>query len=296
MFCTKCGTPAGKNRFCTQCGRALTVSVFTVKTIPEMAPETARLPVRGTAAFELMAASQTPGKMKPDTTAPRLARRSRPAAASSRLVLRVVAALLLLALVAGGLWQYQRNHLSIVLATSREEINSPLVAPLPAPSPEESLVIGQSPWEVIPTETRNVADAINAVSEADQNVAAIGAGGQLALEYRDGQFFGNGQGSDLRLAGPQQMAGSYLIFVRNDSASDWQRIDVNRKGLPQGVAEHDMGHHGVAEARQVMIRNIGETELSIDAVTALYKEHIPRALSARAHSAPEHRHQHKKSK
>ncbi|MGH9845195.1 MAG: hypothetical protein ACREEM_41290 [Blastocatellia bacterium] len=27
---------------------------------------------------------------------------------------------------------------------------------------------------------------------------------------------------------------------------EWQRIDINRGGLPEVVAEHDMGHHGIA--------------------------------------------------
>ncbi len=256
----------------------------------ELRPRTA-----GEFAAELMAAVQTPEKVRSNTTAPELARQSRPAA-GSRSILRAVAALLLLALAAGGVRQYQRNHPSIVLATSREEISSPLVAPSPVPSPEASPTEVQHHWQVIPSETLNVADAANAAGEADQNMAAIGAGGQLALEYRAGQLFGNGQGGDLRLTGPQQTAGSYLVFVRNDSAGDWRRIDINRRGLPQGVAEHDMGHHDIAEARQVMIRNIGKTELNIDAVTALYKDSVPREPIAHTHSAPEHRRLHKKSK
>jgi hypothetical protein len=137
----------------------------------------------------------------------------------------------------------------------------------------------------------------------------ISPGGQLALEYREGKFFGNGSGADLRVYGPEQGQVSYLIFVRNDSDVKWERIGVNRRGFPLGEAKHDMGPHGVRQerqaiirnngngdqrndpaaewdridnsdkeyygirqARQVLIRNNGKTDLRIDAISALYKQ------------------------
>jgi hypothetical protein len=105
-------------------------------------------------------------------------------------------------------------------------------------------------------------------------MASIKPGGQLALSYREGRFFGEGEGADLRVYGPKQERVSYLIFVRDDPASDWRRIDINRQGFPGGMAGHDMGHHGVRQARQVMIRNIGNADLSIDAATVVCKDKV----------------------
>ncbi len=83
---------------------------------------------------------------------------------------------------------------------------------------------------------------------------------------------------------PKQEHISYIIFVRDDPAATWERIDINRKGFPQGVAGHDMGHHGVRQARQILIKNNGNADLSIDAVTAAYKE----VISPESH--PHHHH------
>jgi len=102
----------------------------------------------------------------------------------------------------------------------------------------------------------------------------INPGGQLALEYRGGKFFGDGHGADLHVYGLEQGRVSYLIFVRNDPAEEWTRIDINGKGFPRGEAEHDMGHHGVRQARQVMIRNNGKADLRIDAVSVKYKDEV----------------------
>ena len=68
----------------------------------------------------------------------------------------------------------------------------------------------------------------------------ISPGGQLALEYREGKFFGDGHGADLRVYGPEQGRVSYLIFVRNDPAVKWERSDINRRGFPRGEPGHDM--------------------------------------------------------
>ena len=51
-------------------------------------------------------------------------------------------------------------------------------------------------------------------------------------------------------------------------------MDVNRRGFPRGVDEHDIHEHGVRLARQILIKNIGATELHIDAVEAVYKDTI----------------------
>jgi hypothetical protein len=133
---------------------------------------------------------------------------------------------------------------------------------------------GNKLWELIPDQTGGVADAANALGVADQRMAVINPGGQLALEYRGGKFFGDGHGADLHVYGLEQGRVSYLIFVRNDPAEEWTRIDINRKGFPRGEAGHDMGHHGVRQAHQVMIRNDGNADLRIDAVSVQYKDEV----------------------
>jgi hypothetical protein len=143
---------------------------------------------------------------------------------------------------------------------------------------------GNKLWELIPDQTDGVADAANALEVADQRMAVINPGGQLALEYRGGKFFGDGYGADLHVYSLEQGRVSYLIFVRNDPAEEWTRIDINRKGFPRGEAGHDMGHHGVRQARQVMIRNDGNAGLRIDAVSVKYKDEV------QGNGVPHHRH------
>jgi hypothetical protein len=109
----------------------------------------------------------------------------------------------------------------------------------------------------------------------------VSPGGQLALEYREGKFFGDGHGADLRVYGPEQGRVSYLIFVRNDPAVKWERIGINRRGFPRGEAGHDMGHHGIRQARQVMIRNNGNADLRIDAASVGYKDEFHSEVATR---------------
>src|SRR5205807_1301688 len=115
-----------------------------------------------------------------------------------------------------------------------------------------SLLASNNSWGLIPDQTTGVADAANVLGPVDRRTAVISPGGQLALEYREGRFFGDGKGADLRVYGPEHGRISYLIFVRNDPAEDWERIDISHKGFPRGGAGHDMGHYGIRQARQVM--------------------------------------------
>jgi hypothetical protein len=145
------------------------------------------------------------------------------------------------------------------------------------------------PWGLIPDQTTGVADSPNALGPADRRTAVISPGGQLALEYREGKFFVDGRGVDLRVYGPEQGRVSYLIFVRNDPAMKWERIDINRGGFPRGEAGHDMRHRGIRQARQAMIRNIGKADLRIDAISVVYKDEV-HAEAATRHRATRHRH------
>jgi hypothetical protein len=230
---------------------------------------------------------------------------------SGRLVLLVFGALLLLAGGGAGLWWYAQKGANEKVAAASDSAGSSQRASTvngqPAPpgrnataspsaAPASSVVIpaGNKLWELIPDQTGGVADAANALGVADQRMAVINPGGQLALEYRGGKFFGDGRGADLRVYGPEHGRVSYLIFVRKSPAENWERIDINRKGFPRGEAGHDMGHHGIPKARQAMIRNIGNTDLRIDAVSVAYKDeaHAEVATRHRAtrHRATRHRH------
>ncbi|HEY9430708.1 MAG TPA: protein kinase [Blastocatellia bacterium] len=179
---------------------------------------------------------------------------------SRRLVLAVFGALLLLA--GGGLWGYMHKGGNERAAAG-------------------SLPGSNKPWRLIPDQTSGVADALNALGAADRQTAVINPGGQLALEYREGKFFGDGHGADLRVYGPEQGRVSYLIFVRNDPAVKWERIGINRRGFPRGEAGHDMGHHGIRQARQVMIRNNGNADLRIDAASVGYKDEFHSEVATR---------------
>ncbi|MBO0858064.1 MAG: serine/threonine protein kinase [Chloracidobacterium sp.] len=196
----------------------------------------------------------------------------------------VIVALLLLA--GGGLWRYSNNFGNEKAAATNDSAGrgqrtsavggqSTSTVPNSTSLASGSLTASGDLWESISDQTTGVANVVNALGAVDRRMAIINPGGQLALDYRGGKFFGNGQGADLIVYGPERVQVSYLVFVRNDPAENWMRIDINRKGFPRGEAGHDMGHHGIRQARQVMIRNIGKTELRIDAVSVVYKSGNP---------------------
>jgi hypothetical protein len=199
--------------------------------------------------------------------------------------------LLLAASAGAGVWRYWQKSEAGSLTTNIQivpdsqqtsTLSGPPVEPdrsasnssSVTPATTEPLSTGADLWEVIPDQTRSATDAAFALGRTDQRTALIKPGGQLALNYREGQFFGEGEGADLQVYGPEQGQVSYIIFVRNNPAGDWQRVDINRKGFPQGMAGHDIGHHGVRQARQVMIRNTGTADLNIDAAAVVYKDKV----------------------
>jgi hypothetical protein len=215
---------------------------------------------------------------------------------SRRLVLAVFGALLLLA--GGGLWGYMHKggneraaaandsagndkRSSTVSGQPATPDRSATVSPSTSPAAAGSLPRSNKPWRLIPDQTSGVADAPNALGAADRKTAVISPGGQLALEYREGKFFGDGNGADLRVYGPEQGRVSYLIFVRNDPAVKWEQIGINRRGFSRGEAGRDMGHHGIRQPRQAMIRNIGKADLRIDAVSVVYKDEVHAEVATR---------------
>src|SRR5262245_4087239 len=215
---------------------------------------------------------------------------------SRKLVLAVFGMLLLLA--GGGLWWYMHKGGNERAAAANDSAGSDklastvsgqpatpdrsaTVSPSTSPAAAGSLPGSDKPWGLIPDQTTGVADAPNALGAADRRMAVISPGGQLALEYRGGKFFGDGHGADLRVYGPEQGRVSYLISVRNDPAVKGERIDINRRGCPRGEAGHDMGHHGIRKARQAMIRNIGKADLRIDAISVVYKDEVHAEVATR---------------
>ncbi len=195
------------------------------------------------------------------------------AAGKSSKLVPLLIGLILLLLAAGGLgfwWIIQKDK------TTTPAIATATPAPVPSLSPAPALPPASNKlWEVLSDVTSGTIAAENVLGEPDQKLALIKPGGQLALTFLAGHFIGNGQGADLRVFGAGQGNVSYRIFVRDDPAAAWQRVDTNRRGFPQGVAGHDIGHHGVSQARQVRIVNDGNTELEIDAVTVIYKDVAP---------------------
>jgi len=266
MFCPKCGATSDGNRFCTRCGTEL------------------RKPGAPTKAADQAPTSSAGTRF--DTDRIPSGATTRQLAARGKLLLALFGVLLLLLVLGNGIWWFkygrssgtsvnttdtanQQQPAPVAKPTSQQttQIDQPAASPTPTPAPAR-----QELWEVIADQTRDATEVANALGVADRQVAIIKSGGQLALAYRAGQFFGNGAGADLHVFGPPQERVSYLIFVRDAASAAWQRIDIHRQGFAQGAADHDMGHHGVRQARQVLIQNNGATELSIDAVAAVYKE------------------------
>lgn len=129
-------------------------------------------------------------------------------------------------------------------------------------------------WRIDAESTRDAKNEANALGEPDGRTATVLPGGTLALRYIAGEYLYNGAGPDVRVAGPEDERTPYAIFAKADPDSGWVRFDINRRGFPKGVAAHDFGHHGLARASGLMIRNDGPINLYIDAVAAIYREPV----------------------
>lgn len=129
-------------------------------------------------------------------------------------------------------------------------------------------------WRIDTESTRDTKNAADALGDADGRVATVLPGGMLALRYSAGEFFYNGTGPDVRVVGPEGERTPYAIFAKADPNGTWVRFDINRRGFPKGVAAHDFGHHGLARASALMIRNDGPINLYVDAVVPLYREPV----------------------
>lgn len=164
-------------------------------------------------------------------------------------------------------WQSRQNRsLPQIKVTA-----SPTVNPLDSAPP---VALASKLWEVIPDQTSKATNLESVLGEPDEQMAIIMPGGQIALDYRAGKFFGNGVGVDLRIYGHEGDQGEYSILWRDDPNENWQLLDKNSRGFPKGVDEHDIHHHNVHRARQILIMNTGAAELHIDAIVAVYKDRV----------------------
>lgn len=127
-------------------------------------------------------------------------------------------------------------------------------------------------WRIDAESTRDVKNEANALREPDGRTATVLPGGTLGLRYVASEYFYNGAGPDVRVVGPEGERMPYAIFAKADPNGTWVRFDINRRGFPKGVAAHDFGHHGLARASALMIRNDGPINLYVDAVVPLHRE------------------------
>jgi hypothetical protein len=184
------------------------------------------------------------------------------------LVPALFGALLFVAGIAVALWLQDRSRSGLPIdPTTPSPVSSPPVSPAPPPAVAKI-------WQVIPDETRLVTNIEGVLGELDKVTSIIMPGGQLGLTYVAGQFFGDGDGVDLRIHGHKGDEGEYSIFLRDDPNKEWLPMDVNRRGFPTGVDAHDIHEHSFRLARQIMIKNIGAEELHIDAIEAVYKDTV----------------------
>jgi hypothetical protein len=184
------------------------------------------------------------------------------------LVPALFGALLFVSGIAVALWLQDRSRSGqpIDPATPSPVISPPVST---APPPAKAKI-----WQVIPDETRDVTNIESILVDLDKETSIILPGGQLALTYVAGQFFGDGDGVDLRIHGHKGDKCEYSIFLRDDPNKEWLPMDVNRRGFPSGVDEHDIHEHSFRLARQIMIKNIGATELHLYAIEAVYKDTV----------------------
>jgi hypothetical protein len=311
MFCPKCGSnrKTSGQRFCTRCGLNLALPRLQPLAMPQAGITLKELEERRSLITSPLAAGVTVtqrvnaarptvpenGASMPENFKSAKATARRPETLRKTTLLWLCLIVLPVAVVLG----LRPSSLSGYTQNLRVEASTPVqqfvanaarqtVAAEPAPSstPEQPAALA-SPvvvWSVIAEQTRLTSYPAHALCASDATVAEIAPGGQLALRYRGGDFFGNGPGADLQITAPAQARVSYLVFVRNDPTATWQRIDVNRSNLLQGVKGHDMGHHGVQQAREILIRNEAATPLQIDAVSASYRDTVAvKASHSHAH-------------
>lgn len=280
-FCTECGVAVTeRHKYCGHCGAATSQPpsdhVPGVRDGRPRVTEPERVPIPERAQFldrgqdlSFPRSGSTLLADQPDTPAaePSTFRGLPPSALAA-------GAFVLIMLSALGGYRWFRGARPVVPPVAVEATEGSLDAPGPtkAAGPAASVAPVEGTWSLITEDTREATDGIQALGLPDEKLATIAPGGRLALTLRAGEFFYNGEGPDVQVYGMRGEPARYTVFARAEAASPWQRFDVNRTGFPIGEAAHDMGHHGMNQARQIMIKNDGRTALAIDAVMTLHKQ------------------------
>ena len=156
-------------------------------------------------------------------------------------------------------------------APAEAPVSAPAAAPVSAPAAAPAPPAAHD-WSVVVEGTSGVMNATAALGARDDSVAVIAPGGTLAIRFIPGRGFSDAGGADVRVYGPAGQPTFYRLFARDEPGGPWVRFDTNRRGFPDGAASHDMGHHGVQHAHEIMILNAGSADLRIDAIEPLYPQ------------------------
>lgn len=278
-FCTRCGaTIDAEDRFCRECGTEVRAraSVSSPRAATEFRPMPV-VPSRQDVALEpvprhdnddasgdvLLGPIAAPTSLRFDAASD---------TSSGRRLVFVIGCFVIVAI--SGLAVYRWFNRSVperqpaAVETTEQSIEVPAATTGTAARPDTPH--GGEASNVIADFTKDTTDAANALGAPDGRTAVIAPGGSLALAWA-GPFY-NDHGADVRVHGPVGHRVSYIIFARSGPEEPWVRFDINRKGLGDGTASHDFGHHGIARAEQIMIRNEGSSALYLDAVTPLHRQ------------------------
>ena len=158
-----------------------------------------------------------------------------------------------------------------IQAPAEAPVPAPAVAPVSAPAAAPATPAAHD-WSVVVEGTSDVTNATAALGARDDSVAVIAPGGTLAIRFIPGRGFSDAGGADVRVYAPAGQPTFYRLFARDEPGGPWVRFDTNRRGFPDGAASHDMGHHGVQHAHEIMILNAGSEDLRIDAIEPLYPQ------------------------
>lgn len=295
-FCTQCGTAVSKDhRFCAQCGAALQPSQSAA---PVESPHPPRAPVRADPPVRIAESAPTPSVADDATlrqagsllwTANDPIGQQRfdegPTGRRAFVLLMVGVLILLLGLSVVGYRAFRGQPAPAAAVEQTEHLITPPASGAGGPqTPSTTASVattgdrppgheeprGEPRWTLVAEGTHEATNIDDALGPPDGKAAVIAPGGSIALGSAAGEPFHNGPGADVEVYGPGGKPAQYTIYARDAPASQWIRFDVNRRGFPSAAAGHDMGHHGLRQARQIMIRNDGRADLYIDAVKPRY--------------------------
>lgn len=279
-FCTQCGVAtAADHRFCAQCGTALpAVGTATGAALRRASPPAVPEP-------PISNSRATPPRATGDAAPPRQPgsllwtgddELAEPHARDTPLWRRALvagAAGVLLVLLAALATVTYRSSKSVEHSTAPPavEATEATVAPAGSGAVHDPVAVAEFRWIVLADDTRQTTNTADALGPPDEKTAAVAPGGRLAVASESAEPFYNGPGADVEISGPAGEPARYTIYARERPEGQWVRFDVHRQGFADGAAGHDMGHHGLHQAREIMIRNDGTTDLHIDAVRPRYR-------------------------